>query len=150
MTVDYNSKVVADRSSHLEKVIHDKAANEKEFIIELINLYRNLPTLWNIKHKYYKNKKKRRNEFDILLEKYREKYPDANRTDVIKRIKNLRTVYRRELKRKPPHAISPLYYFNAMDFLRNNMQNDNQPYLDETEVFEVCTFILIYYFYLNF
>lgn len=110
-----------------EIVRDDKAKDEKEFTLELIDLYRNLPTLWNNKHKHYMNKNKRREEFDILLDKYREKYPDADRTVVIKKIKNLRSAYRRELKRCPPNVISRLYYFEAMDFLKSN-------YLGETKV----------------
>nr|XP_014085419.1 uncharacterized protein LOC106614276 [Bactrocera oleae] len=121
-TIDYNSRVVTVS----EIVRDDKAKDEKEFTLELIDLYRNLPTLWNNKHKHYMNKNKRREEFDILLDKYREKYPDADRTVVIKKIKNLRSAYRRELKRCPPNVISRLYYFEAMDFLKSN-------YLGETK-----------------
>ncbi|XP_039958707.1 uncharacterized protein LOC120773721 isoform X4 [Bactrocera tryoni] len=114
--VDYNSKDLTD-----SKIVRDvKGMDEKEFTLELIDLYRNLPSLWNNKHKHYMNKNKRREDFDILLNKYREKYPDANRTVVIKKIKNLRSAYRRELKRCPPNVISRLYYFESMDFLKNN------------------------------
>ncbi|XP_018787353.1 PREDICTED: uncharacterized protein LOC108968048 isoform X1 [Bactrocera latifrons] len=115
-TVDYNSKSLTDS----KKVRDDKAMDEKEFTLELIDLYRNLPSLWNNKHKHFMNKNKRREDFDILLNKYKEKYPDANRTVVIKKIKNLRSAYRRELKRCPPNVTSRLYYFESMDFLKNN------------------------------
>ncbi|XP_049311617.1 uncharacterized protein LOC105222953 isoform X3 [Bactrocera dorsalis] len=126
-TVDDNSKNLTDT-----KIVDYKNMDEKEFTLELIDVYRNLPSLWNNKHKHHMNKNKRREDFDILLNKYREKYPNANRTVVIKKIKNLRSVYRRELKRCPPNVVSRLYYFESMDFLKDN-------YLAEKKIsFKVC------------
>ncbi|XP_011193136.2 uncharacterized protein LOC105218947 isoform X1 [Zeugodacus cucurbitae] len=125
---DKSTGMIVDYNSDSENVIVDKNTNDKQFIIELINLYRKLPSLWNIKHKHYKNQKVRQYHYDILLEKYKEKYPDADKTDVIKKISNLRSGYRRALKNSPK-VVPTAHYYDAMDFLRNHYQ----PYLDETE-----------------
>ncbi|XP_036339701.1 uncharacterized protein LOC118749015 isoform X7 [Rhagoletis pomonella] len=97
---------------------------EKQFIIEFIELYRSLPSLWDFKHYDYSNRNSRAIQYDIMLAKYKEKYPKADRKEVMKKINSLRSNYRRELKRITPNATPSLYYFEAMDFLRNNDQGE--------------------------
>ncbi|XP_063601117.1 uncharacterized protein LOC134777210 [Penaeus indicus] len=60
----------------------DKKA-EKEFIAEFIEVYRGLPALWDVKCKDYTNRAKKGEQYDVLIEKYREKYPDAEKQEVL-------------------------------------------------------------------
>ncbi|XP_054728182.1 uncharacterized protein LOC129237442 isoform X6 [Anastrepha obliqua] len=111
-----------DTSSCMLQDDKDSAA-EKEFNIELIKLYRSLPLLWDTKHKDHNNRILRTRQYDILLAKYKEMYPDAVRRDLLKKINYLQSNYRRELRRVSSHETSTLYYFDAMDFLRNDEQS---------------------------
>lgn len=79
-------------------VMADKTA-EKMFILEFIEVYHGLPVLWDIKSKDYNNRGKKSEQYDVLIEKYREQYPDADKQEVIKKINSLRTNFRKELKR---------------------------------------------------
>ncbi|XP_076047489.1 zinc finger BED domain-containing protein 5-like [Oratosquilla oratoria] len=54
----------------------DKKA-EKGFIAEFIEVYRSLPALWDVKCKDYTNRAKKGEQYEVLIEKYREKYPDG-------------------------------------------------------------------------
>lgn len=104
--------------------------NDKNFIIEFIEVYRSLPALWQVKCKEYSNRIVKNAQYEVLLEKYKEKYPNAEKKDVTQRINCLRTAYRNELKRigrleksgtGAVDKVQPnLYYFDAIDFLRDN------------------------------
>lgn len=102
---------------------------EREFIVECIQLYRDLPTLWNIKSKIYHDRVKKNNAYDLLLDKYKEMFPEATKEDVKKKFNSLRTNYRAELKK---HLLSmksgsstddiyepTLWYYGEMDFLQD-------------------------------
>lgn len=103
----------------------DKKA-EKEFIVEFIEVYRGLPALWDVKCKDYSNRVKKGEQYDVLIEKYRERYPDAEKQEVVKKINSLRTNFRKELKRirdaeksgAGAEDVEPsLWYFEEMRFL---------------------------------
>lgn len=103
----------------------DKKA-EKEFIAEFIEVYRGLPALWDVKCKDYTNRAKKGKQYDVLIEKYREKYPDAEKQEVVKKVNSLRTNFRKELKRirdadrsgAGAEDVEPtLWYFDEMKFL---------------------------------
>lgn len=103
----------------------DKKA-EKEFIVEFIEVYRSLPALWDVKCKDYSNRAKKGEQYDVLIEKYRENYPDAEKQEVVKKINSLRTNFRKELKRirdaeksgAGAEDVEPtLWYFDEMKFL---------------------------------
>ncbi|KAK8395762.1 hypothetical protein O3P69_005693 [Scylla paramamosain] len=103
----------------------DKKA-EKEFIAEFIEVYRGLPALWDVKCKDYTNRAKKGEQYDVLIEKYREKYPDAEKQEVVKKVNSLRTNFRKELKRirdadrsgAGAEDVEPtLWYFDEMKFL---------------------------------
>lgn len=104
----------------------DKRA-DKQFICEFIEVYRSLPALWDAKCKDYTNRTRKGEQYDVLLEKYREKYPDAEKPDVVKKINSLRTNFRKELKRireaeksgAGAEDVEPvLWYFEEMRFLQ--------------------------------
>ena len=81
---------------HTRVIMGDKNA-EKGFILEFIEVYRSLPALWDVKCKDYCNRSKKGEQYEVLIEKYRENYPDAEKQDVIKKINSLRTNFRKEL-----------------------------------------------------
>lgn len=112
----------ADETSAL-----NNKTKERTFILECIEVYKALPALWNVKSEEYSNRQKKNASYEILVTKYRKRFPDATREDVTKKFNSLRTNYRKELKRindtkrsdngtdetEPP----TLWYFNEMNFL---------------------------------
>lgn len=101
--------------------------NDKVFILEFIEVYRGLPALWDIKSKDYTNRAKKGEQYEVLLEKYREKHPEADKQEVVKKINSLRTNFRKELKRirdaeksgAGAEDVEPsLWYFEEMRFLQ--------------------------------
>ncbi|KAF5279079.1 hypothetical protein FQA39_LY05757 [Lamprigera yunnana] len=101
--------------------------DEKKFILECIEVYHSLPALWNIKSKDYSNRIKKNEQYNNLLRKYREYYPDADKAQLVKKFNSLRTNFRKELKRikdseksgaGTDDIIEPtLWYFEEMNFL---------------------------------
>jgi len=78
---------------------------ERSFMIECINLYRDLPALWNVKSKDYSNRNKKNDSYETLVKKYKEKYPQATKEDVKKKMNALRTNWRKEFKKVSTHNI---------------------------------------------
>ncbi|KAF5299657.1 hypothetical protein FQA39_LY11452 [Lamprigera yunnana] len=66
---------------------------------ELIRVYRGLPAPWDVKCKDYSNRAKMGDHYDMLIGKYREKYPNSEKQEVVKKIISLRINIRQELKR---------------------------------------------------
>ncbi|KAK5650170.1 hypothetical protein RI129_001199 [Pyrocoelia pectoralis] len=102
--------------------------DERKFILECIEVYyHSLPALWNIKSKDYSNRIKKNEQYNNLLRKYREYYPDADKAQLVKKFNSLRTNFRKELKRikdseksgaETDDIIEPtLWYFEEMKFL---------------------------------
>lgn len=117
---------------------------ERTFILELIEVYHSLPALWNTKSKEYSNRIKKNEQYDELLQKYKEKYPEADKKQLISKLNSLRTNFRKELKKINDSersgvgisdVVEPtLWYFNEMKFLigieepcssQNTMENEN-------------------------
>lgn len=104
-----------------------KCADEKEFILKFIEVYQCLPALWNVKLEAYFNRDEKAKQYEILLEVYKEQYPNATVEDVKKRINVLRTSFRREKQRLAElsksgagyaDSLEPnLFYYNEMLFL---------------------------------
>lgn len=101
-------------------------AEDRIFISEFIDVYHSLPALWDVKSKDYSNRFKKNEQYDQLLEKYRENFPNADKQEVIKKINALRTNFRKELKRihdaeksgAGAEDVEPsLWYFEEMKFL---------------------------------
>lgn len=102
-------------------------------------MYRSLPALWDVKCKDYTNRGKKKEQYDVLIKKYREYIPNADKQDVIKKINSLRTNFRKELKRVretkksdgKEDVLPSLWYFEEMKFL----QNIEAPYSSDTNQF---------------
>ncbi|KAM3958843.1 uncharacterized protein ACR2FA_007146 [Aphomia sociella] len=102
---------------------------EREFLIDCIQLYRNLPALWKVKSKLYYDRDKKNKAYDLLLAKYNEMFPNATKEDVKRKFNILRTNYRKELKKyitsmksgASTDSIyeSTLWYFEEMNFLHD-------------------------------
>ncbi|XP_039279737.1 uncharacterized protein LOC111050341 [Nilaparvata lugens] len=96
----------------------------RDFILELIDLYHSYPCLWNVQIKDYTSRQKKKDAYDVLVKKYREVEPKANRDTIIKKINSLRTVYRKELNKviksqqEGREVYKPsLYYYDRLSFL---------------------------------
>jgi len=73
--------------------------DEGKFILERIEVYHSLPALWNDKSKDYSNRIKKNEQYEHLLRKYRERFPDADKNQLIKKFNSLHTNFRKGLKR---------------------------------------------------
>lgn len=69
--------------------------NQEDFIA----LFRDSPCLWQTSSKDYHDRLKRDAAYKILQEKLKEVDPDANKDCVIKKINNMRSSFRKELKK---------------------------------------------------
>jgi hypothetical protein len=69
---------------------------DRRFIISCIHVYRDLTALWNVKSKDYSVRKNKNYTFEILHQKYKEKYPEVGREDVKKKYNSLRETRKRE------------------------------------------------------
>ncbi|KAK7025487.1 hypothetical protein SK128_017606 [Halocaridina rubra] len=106
----------------------------KEVIREFIELYRSEPCLWRVKSKAYSDRVKKAEAYEKLIVKLREVEPEATRDTVVKKINNLRTAYRKELRKvtssiamgcAPDEVYVPrLWYFNLLSFLNDQDISD--------------------------
>ena len=68
---------------------HERKLDERKFILECIEVYHPLPALWNVKSKDYSNRIiKKKEQYEHLLRKYREIFPDADKNQLIKKKKS--------------------------------------------------------------
>ncbi|KAG8318306.1 hypothetical protein J6590_006622 [Homalodisca vitripennis] len=63
--------------------------DKRKFLLEVIEVYRSLPALWDNKCKDYSNRIKKNEQYDELLQKYNERYPGADRKALVKKINSL-------------------------------------------------------------
>lgn len=99
--------------------------SERKFWIEFLELYRDLPALWNNKVAEYKKRSLKEEGYENMTEKLQELIPNATKATVSKKLNSFRSNYRRELKRVISAEMSgkifkpQLYYFDTMSFIRN-------------------------------
>jgi len=72
---------------------------DREFILECLEVYKSLPALWKVKSDDYSNRVKKDAAYTVLVDKFKEKYPNFTRDDAKKKINSYRTNYRKELKK---------------------------------------------------
>lgn len=99
----------------------------REFLGEFIDLYHSFPCLWNVKSRYYSDRNKKNQAYDILIEKFKEIDKLANKETVTKKINSLRTVYKKEVAKVIASTKSgsgeddiykpSLWYFDKLEFL---------------------------------
>ncbi|XP_061724622.1 bromodomain-containing protein 4-like [Cydia pomonella] len=72
---------------------------EKQLIVEVLELYKGFPCLWDSSHELYCNKDARSQALQIILDKWKTGYPQATTEEVKKKLEHLRAAYRRERKK---------------------------------------------------
>ncbi|CAJ0967627.1 unnamed protein product [Ranitomeya imitator] len=130
--------------------------NTEEFVRELIEMYRSLPCLWQIKSADYSNRNKKREAFAKLVALFKQHNPSekVDESVVRKKIQGLRTVYKKELnkvvKSKKSGAatdevyVPSLWYFDLLGFTRDQellrtMASSMRQTLDEDPVIPTDT-----------
>ncbi|XP_075148575.1 uncharacterized protein LOC142222354 [Haematobia irritans] len=130
MPSDIDNTDISFTNTKPKKIYHKKPSIsvEKKLCIEFIEMYRSLPSLWDTNSDDYYNRDWKKASYLKLQKKYREWLPNATIEDVKNKIASLRSVYRREVKRleNTGEQHSSLYYFEAMDFLRNKKHEHNE------------------------
>ncbi|CAJ0932338.1 unnamed protein product [Ranitomeya imitator] len=130
--------------------------NTEEFVRELIEMYRSLPCLWQIKSADYSNRNKKREAFAKLVALFQQHNPSekVDESVVRKKIQGLRTVYKKELNKvvrsKKSGAatdevyVPSLWYFDLLGFTRDQelprtMASSMRQTLDEDPVIPTDT-----------
>lgn len=72
--------------------------NKIDVTLEFIEACRSLPELWDIENRHYSNRVKKAATYDNLIEKLKVLEPNASQ-DVVKKINNLHSTFRKELKK---------------------------------------------------
>lgn len=72
---------------------------EKEVIIELLRYYQQYRCLWHVKSDSYSDRDSRNEAYNKLLEVYRRIEPNATLDGLKKKIENMRSAYRREMRK---------------------------------------------------
>ncbi|XP_076057232.1 uncharacterized protein LOC143034769 [Oratosquilla oratoria] len=113
-----------------------------------IDIYRSEPSIWRIKSKEYSDRQKKAAAYERLAKKLREVEPEADRETVVKKINNIRSTYRRELKKVVSSKKSGcgaedvytprLWYFNLLQFLSDQeLPSHSVSTLDDSPIQEV-------------
>jgi hypothetical protein len=69
-----------------------------QFITEFIEIYKSFPCLYDIKIKEYSNKQLKNTAYGKLVDKLKEVDASATKNSVVKKISNMPSSYRKELK----------------------------------------------------
>lgn len=72
-------------------------SKEKEVLFNVLDLYRDMPYLWQKSHKDYSNQPLRTEGFRVLLEIYKNFDEKATVKTIKKKLMNMRTNYNKEL-----------------------------------------------------
>ena len=121
---------------------------ERAFLVELIELYRDLTPLWQTRSKDYNDRTKRAEAYDQLLAKYHERFPDATMDELKRRINTLRTNFRKELKKVLKSGktgqvyASRAWHFQHLMFLADQEDNiSSSDFLDESGMDDLVRFL---------
>jgi hypothetical protein len=74
--------------------------NKREATLAFIEAYRLLPELWDTENRHYSNRVKKAAAYYNLIEKLKVLEPYASQESVVKKINNLRSTFRKELKKR--------------------------------------------------
>ncbi|PIO28545.1 hypothetical protein AB205_0149780, partial [Aquarana catesbeiana] len=100
--------------------------NDTDFMAIFIDIFRELPCLWEINHPHYKNQTKRKAELDQLLEIVKQVIPTADMTYLKILIGGLRSTYLRERKKVQDSQrsgaaddiyVPRMWYYDRLHFL---------------------------------
>lgn len=76
-----------------------------DFVVQVIDLYKECPCLWKTTDPYYHCKIKRNAAYEKLLELFKTKDPNATKDIVVKKINSMRGSWRKELNKVSNHSI---------------------------------------------
>lgn len=116
------------------------------FLLKIIEMYRDSPCLWYQGNSDFRDNAKRNIALDKILEFYKTRDPSASRDTVFKKLSNIRSSYKKEMrkvyasmKKGSDHVHVPrLWYFRHLHFLQ--ITNENKP-IKNTENIEIETVI---------
>ncbi|RUS88486.1 hypothetical protein EGW08_003744 [Elysia chlorotica] len=95
----------------------------RESLLDFIRIYKEEECLWRVKSDGYHDKEKCEKSYQRLLLFMRQQYPGAQKDDIRRKIKNLRTVFRKEEKQVKDALLSGavysprLWYYKELEFL---------------------------------
>lgn len=102
-----------------------------DFLIQFIDLYRELPCLWKVKSKGYYDRNKRHEALEKLIELCKAVCPNPTIEYVTKKIANLRTVFKKELNKIRASQksgagtdevyVPRLWYYESLMFLKEEI-----------------------------
>lgn len=104
--------------------------SDRQFWEEFLNMYQLHTCLWNTKAKEYSDRNLRNEAYGELVNKCKEKFPNANKDFVVKKIHTMRCSFRRELKKvinslKSGSAteevyVPSLWYYDLLSFIADS------------------------------
>lgn len=107
----------------------------KQWLEDFIECYRSLPSLWKIKSSEYHDRGKREAAYVKLVDVLKRIDPSANKDKVLKKINNIRSSYRKEVKKVESSSksgsgadeqyVPKLWYFNLLSFLNDQCEPRN-------------------------
>ncbi|VVC44840.1 MADF domain [Cinara cedri] len=116
-------------------------AMERKLILELIEEYKSCTCLWRIKDPDYKNKEKKTEAYESLLQLVKTYNKSCTMEDLKRKIANLRTCYLREFRKvhrktfikKCGGVYEPtLWYYKSLEFLNDQHQGEDRAQLNRT------------------
>lgn len=119
-----------------------------EFTIKFITAYRNHPVLWRVKDASYANKMLREAAYKRLLVLYKTANPTATIDAVKRRINNLRSTFRKELKkvRKSQETgevyKARLWYYDMMAFTDEENQELEEHSESSIKIYNIKVILL--------
>lgn len=118
---------------------------KKEALLDFIEAYRSHPELWDVESPHYSNRNKKAAAYEALIDKLKLVEPDATRDSVVKKINNLRSAFRKELRKVKDCKKSgsagddvytpTLWYYNDLMFLVD--QETSEPSVSTATLGEV-------------
>lgn len=143
-----------------------KKSNNPEFLRKFIDIYQLHPSLWKVKDRCYTNRDLRHKGYQELIEHYKTIDPSATQETVRNKINNLRSAFRKELKKVKKSKktgssaedvyVPNLWYYHLLLFTADQEENrsaastmDSDEEEEETENEEVSFYFCIG-FYINY
>ncbi|XP_073416313.1 uncharacterized protein [Dendrobates tinctorius] len=131
-----------------QKKMSTECLMNPDFLIEFIEMYRSLPCLWKVKSSDYSNRQKKTEAYEKLLSLCKSVCPSATVELVKHKIANLRTVFKKELKKVESSIqsgasgdevyIPRLWYFDLLKFtIDQEIQPQPQPVYHYPEAYDV-------------
>jgi hypothetical protein len=75
-----------------------KTFMSRDVLIKFLDVYREMPVLWQVRSADYSNRTKRYEAWDLLVQLSREKIPEADLCFVKKKVDSIRASFRKELR----------------------------------------------------